>query len=109
MTYSEKLRDPRWQRKRLEIMQRDCWMCRNCDAEEKTLTVHHFLYSGEPWETHDNLLITLCEDCHSERQELDSDSKLMLANLSSLMHNVEFRDFLISFSGYIANIKKGLK
>jgi hypothetical protein len=34
---------------------------------------------------------------------------LMLANLSSLMHNDEFRDFLISFSAYIANLKKGSK
>jgi hypothetical protein len=109
MTYSEKLRDPRWQRKRLSIMQRDGWQCRNCDAVEKTLTVHHFLYSGDPWETEDNLLITLCEDCHKQRQEFDSDSKRMLANLSSLMHNDEFWNFLISFSAYIANLKKGSK
>lgn len=109
MTYSEKLRDPRWQRKRLEVMQRDGWLCRNCRSAEKTLTVHHFLYSGDPWETQDDLLITLCEDCHLERQELDSDSKLMMANLSSIMPNAEFFRFLCSLSAYIASLKKEAK
>jgi len=28
MTYKEKLLDPRWQKKRLEVLERDGWACR---------------------------------------------------------------------------------
>lgn len=65
-SYSEKLKDPRWQKKRLEILQRDDFKCLCCGEKEKTLHVHHFQedYSIEPW-GHDNIsLVTLCEDCH---------------------------------------------
>jgi 5-methylcytosine-specific restriction endonuclease McrA len=71
MTYSEKLRDPRWQKKRLEIFNRDGWQCAFCSAKDKNLQVHHVLYSKiEPWEYPDYLYQTLCCDCHKERQEL---------------------------------------
>jgi len=67
-TYSEKLKDPRWQRKRLEILQRDGWTCLCCEATDKTLHVHHILYwpKRNPWEYEDCFLQTLCEDCHAE-------------------------------------------
>lgn len=67
MTYSEKLKHPFWQKKRLEVMQRDGWRCRKCGAAEKTLNVHHLKYIGaNPWDTPDDSLMTLCEDCHDE-------------------------------------------
>jgi hypothetical protein len=64
--YSEKLRDPRWQKKRLEIMERDGWACQNCFDTESTLCVHHkyYLKDKEIWEYPNRLLITLCENCH---------------------------------------------
>ena len=66
MTYSEKLKDPRWQKKRLQILERDKWTCRACGEDGKTLNVHHIFYlpRTEPWETPDGFLITFCEDCH---------------------------------------------
>lgn len=71
MTYSEKLRDPRWQRKRLEIMERDNWTCVHCNEKSKPLQVHHVLYLKiDPWEYPDHLLQTLCEGCHTERGPL---------------------------------------
>ena len=68
MTYSEKLQDPRWQKKRLEIMSRDGFRCVNCLSETNTLTVHHFYYiSGRmPWEYPAPSMATLCRKCHSE-------------------------------------------
>lgn len=67
MTYSEKLKHPLWQKKRLEIMQRDNWACRKCGANEITLNVHHLKYSGgNPWETPNESLLTLCEQCHED-------------------------------------------
>lgn len=63
-SYAEKLKDPRWQKKRLEIFQRDDFMCQLCNSKERTLHVHHTEYSGDPWEADDNSLITYCELCH---------------------------------------------
>jgi hypothetical protein len=68
-TYDGKLKDPRWQKRRLEIFQRDGWRCGRCDNSEQTLHVHHRWYEGEPWEAPDEALVTLCEDCHSEETE----------------------------------------
>lgn len=64
--YLELLKDPRWQKKRLEIFQRDLWMCAVCHDTQSTLAVHHRLYLPNrlPWDYPDNLLITLCESCH---------------------------------------------
>ena len=71
MTYAEKLRHPLWQKKRLEIFNRDGWKCRFCETEIKNLQVHHVIYGKrEPWDYPDYLYQTLCEDCHAIRQEL---------------------------------------
>lgn len=64
MTYSEKLRDPRWQKKRLQILNRDKFKCVYCGDKETELQIHHLKYSGEPWEADNKLLITLCKECH---------------------------------------------
>lgn len=73
--YMRKLRDPRWQKKRLEIMQRDDFTCRMCFETEKTLHVHHTFYTPgrEPWEYPDCGLVTLCENCHQDETERAKD------------------------------------
>jgi hypothetical protein len=70
-TYWEQLRDPRWQKKRLEIMQRDEFICQSCGDAGKTLNVHHGYYAKglAPWEYEDETLRTLCEDCHKMAEE----------------------------------------
>ncbi len=72
MSYSEKLKDPRWQKKRLEILDRDEWRCTECGSKDKTLTVHHGYYEKdkEPWEYDGETLRTLCEGCHEETHEI---------------------------------------
>jgi len=70
LTYSERLRDPRWQRRRLEIMQRAGFICEECVAQDhRTLNVHHKVYrrGAMPWEYTDDELECLCEDCHRKR------------------------------------------
>lgn len=70
MKYKDKLKDPRWQKKRLEILERDNWACQICGDEESTLVVHHFKYSNcEPWDIDNEYLITYCEDCHKSEHE----------------------------------------
>jgi hypothetical protein len=77
MTYSEKLRDPRWQKKRLETLERYEWHCSECDSQTKTLHVHHRYYiSGRlPWEYPDFALVVLCAECHEERGTVQRDEE----------------------------------
>ena len=70
ITYAEKLKDPRWQKKRLEIFQRDQFRCMECFSDEKSLQVHHKAYKGkDPWDTPNDFLITYCEGCHKNEEE----------------------------------------
>lgn len=64
--YSELLKDPRWQRKRLKIFERDEFKCRRCNDEFTNLHIHHLYYKNGvmPWEYPDDALITLCQLCH---------------------------------------------
>jgi len=71
MSYSDKLKDPRWQKKRLEIFERDNWTCQSCKCTDETLMVHHFFYehNKEPWEYDLDDLMTLCQTCHKYEHE----------------------------------------
>ncbi len=83
-TYSQKLLDPRWQKKRLEILQRDNWTCQECGDVENTLHVHHKIYEShlQPWDVSNNILITLCASCHKEEHESQSDlEKTLIGDL----------------------------
>jgi DNA-binding transcriptional ArsR family regulator len=74
--YSQALKDPRWQRKRLTIFERDGWACQRCHATDHTLNVHHTYYARgkKPWEYPDTALLTLCEACHrKEHAEKDEE------------------------------------
>lgn len=75
--YSEKLRDPRWQRKRLEVLQRDEWHCQICFDGESTLHVHHRYYERgkDPWDYPDRALVTLCESCHEEESKYGAEAE----------------------------------
>ena len=74
-SYSSMLRDARWQRKRLEIMERDDFKCRACGRDENagiTFNVHHAYYEKgkKPWEYDSDMLVTLCSECHASRHAL---------------------------------------
>jgi hypothetical protein len=64
MTYAEKLKDPRWQKKRLEVLEARKWACEICFSEERTLHVHHDKYKGDPWDADIGDIYVLCEMCH---------------------------------------------
>jgi len=69
--YAEQLTDPRWQRKRLQIMERDNFSCVECGDKESTLNVHHRYYVAHRfvWEYPDFCLLTMCRRCHSGEAE----------------------------------------
>lgn len=83
MNYSEKLRHPKWQEKRLSILNRDNFTCRECSCNDKNIQVHHIAYLNvDPWDIPDNLLISLCETCHSNEE-------FMLKNMADIKKNLK--------------------
>lgn len=64
--YLELLKHPFWQRKRLEVFERDGFKCRKCTDQLTNLQVHHLYYKFDvmPWDYPDDAMITLCELCH---------------------------------------------
>ena len=57
MEYKEQIKLPQWQRRRLEILQRDDFTCQICGCKDKTLHVHHLrhvpgreIHEYEDWE-----------------------------------------------------------
>lgn len=82
-TYFEKLKDPRWQKKRLEVLQLNDFHCESCGDGESTLHVHHKEYfkGREPWEYEASQLAALCEACHAEQHETDDFLKLVCSFL----------------------------
>lgn len=84
LSYAEQLRHPNWQRKRLQILERDEWSCQACLARDRELHVHHKVYvKGRlAWEYADEELQTLCKDCHQTRHELEQELKALLAEVS---------------------------
>lgn len=67
MTYSEKLKHPLWQKKRLEILERDKFTCQKCWDDQTELHIHHSYYKNgaEPWEYENDSLLSLCKHCHA--------------------------------------------
>ena len=84
MNYQQKLKSPKWQRKRLEIFNRDNFTCRLCSDTETELQVHHTKYTGkEPHNEPSKNLVTLCSDCH---QFIEQNKKRYLINFDDNNH-----------------------
>lgn len=83
-TYSELLRHPRWQEKRLEVMKRAGFKCEICGSQEETLHVHHGYYEKgkKPWEYPGCALHCICQLCHSEVTELINEIKCSIGSKS---------------------------
>jgi hypothetical protein len=102
--YPEKLKDPKWQKKRLEILARDEWSCRRCFDTKSTLQVHHRIYlpDAEPWEYPNKFLVTLCEECHeAEREEMAAALNDISAALKEIFFASEVRVLAEGFKGLV--------
>lgn len=75
--YSAQLKDPRWRKKREEILGRDKYQCQRCNPPaheldyydayaDGRLEVHHkrYIAGRMAWEYDNEDLITLCSACH---------------------------------------------
>lgn len=108
-TYAEKLKDPRWQKKRLEIFERDYWQCMRCDCETKTLHAHHLLYikDKEPWDYESNMIVTLCEDCHNLSHSDDEDISMQVFKEIYPVSEVDgFGEEILNFNDFYSSMAK---
>jgi hypothetical protein len=96
--YQQKLLDPRWQKKRLAIFQRDDWACQKCFDRTNTLHVYHRYYNRntEPWDYPDDALITFCAPCHAKETQY---GRVQKQQRGSLAHPCP------SFDQYILDLK----
>ncbi len=77
-SYAEKLRDPRWQKMRLKVLEAAGWKCSDCKDEDVPLEVHHRIYlpKREPWEYPLENFVACCGSCHENRGEIAHRSRL---------------------------------
>jgi len=106
-SYAEKLKDPRWQKKRIEILERDKWVCQNCGDDSTTLHVttlhvHHTCYKAHinPWDYKEELLITLCENCHKKEHDKVNGS---FNDVERAVQEAKEKGYLISDIEYLVN------
>jgi 5-methylcytosine-specific restriction endonuclease McrA len=66
MNYQEQIKSPAWQKKRLEILNRDKFKCLMCGDSETELHVHHLYYDRDLkiHEYDQECYVTLCKKCH---------------------------------------------
>lgn len=124
MSYETQLNTPMWQRRRLEIFQRDDWKCQACGSETNMLHVHHKGYRGKAWEAPDGALITLCLYCHQKEEALKEKMAPRLVNgfgvngflstdiekLSEIMNNLCYDKSTVSkIIDFVASLKQNGK
>lgn len=68
MAYADLLKDPRWQKKRLEVMERAGFKGELCGNDKRELNIHHKRYraGAKPWEYELPELLCICLDCHQK-------------------------------------------
>lgn len=97
MTYEEQLNTNAWLVRRKEILERDNYACQDCLRGKNYLSryielhVHHKKYIDGlmAWEYPDELLITLCEDCHQKIHGIVEDRR-SLREKPTFVHGHKF-------------------
>lgn len=94
--FFEKYKDPRWQKKRLEIMEKSDFSCDNCGEDSETLAVHHKYYiaDNDPWDYKDEVFITYCENCHDEEHKSKKEFEVMLKTMKLIFTFEELSEIL---------------
>ena len=91
--YQSLINRKEWQDRSHAIKTRDNLKCQafDCSTPHSILQVHHLDYFNhkKPWEYPDDMLITLCEQCHKKEQT-------RYINESSLYTSLKMKGFLAS-------------
>lgn len=111
-SYGDKLRDPRWQRKRLKIYERDNFTCTVCGDDTTELQVHHLTYFPgiEPWDYPDKDLVTLCRKSHEQelkRDKWEDDLLLTLRAVGVPAYEIQaLAQYLRLFPGMVIELRR---
>lgn len=101
LTYAEMLKDPRWQKRKTEILNRDKFTCQLCGDTTNTLHVHHLKYlkGHKPWEYNGEDLITLCEECHNKTHEEINKQIMSFVNIGDVFkyYHSDYVDCLMCY------------
>lgn len=64
--FKDQYKHPKWQKKRLEILERENYTCQCCGDTETTLHVHHGYYERNKklWEYDGFTMWCFCSECH---------------------------------------------
>lgn len=93
LSYYAQLRTPEWIEFATRIKAEADWTCEHCKRKQGDveLTVHHTYYlSATPlWEHPRCLLIVLCRECHQERQAIEQDIYVAVADILRNRTNAE--------------------
>lgn len=86
--YSKKFNDPRWLRKKADILLRDGGCCRYCKSADAHLQVRFIAHRGiDPWEYPNEELETICVECSKLRafqfDRLDHQLRILLQHISN--------------------------
>lgn len=95
-SWSDQYKSPKWQKKRLEILNRDDFTCQNCGDTESTLHVHHKVYTPNTsvWDYADNYLITYCDGCHEMAHDVIDRLKFAVDDIK-LYSSIEVQDYTL--------------
>lgn len=74
INYSNLLSCVEWRATRIKVLVRDKFKCRDCGVRNKSNHVHHTYYLKDtlPWVIDSEALVTVCDNCHSERHRKES-------------------------------------
>lgn len=102
LDFSTQYRDPRWQKKRLEILQRRGFKCQHCKSETQQLHVHHCSYHNDSniWDYEAHEYLVLCDKCHKHIHCLIDAVRVLCASLFMCNGN----DTILTFESLMDNI-----
>jgi 5-methylcytosine-specific restriction endonuclease McrA len=90
--FAELYKDPRWEAKRRQIIERDKNTCQRCLAQAVVMHVHHKFYkpNAAPWEYDNKALILLCALCHEVEHGVYQRDRRLEVNLKRLYGSETF-------------------
>jgi hypothetical protein len=99
MTYADQIKSPKWQKKRLEILERDKFTCQWCGSKDEKLNVHHYFYfkDCDIWDYEDYFLITVCDECHEWFHIQNDILKTLLSHMFTNNNICKVVDLMMEF------------
>lgn len=98
LSYAQQLKRPEWQNCSNSLKNEAGWKCELCGGDqhkgEVSLSIHHTYYLKDTllWKYPRCLLMCLCDPCHIERQKLEEEFFVCVANVTRDLTNDQLRN-----------------